>query len=49
MRKIVSGLLVVGIDFRWREVALLAAALDPLAYLAATRERERDRLSYTHI
>ena len=34
-----SLLLVVSIDFyidfRWREIALLAAALDPLAYLAA--------------
>ena len=27
--------LAVGIDFRWREIALLAAALVPLAYLAA--------------
>ena len=27
--------LAVGIDFRWREIALLAAALGPLAYLAA--------------
>ena len=26
--------LAVGIDFRWREIALLAAALGPLAYLA---------------
>ena len=28
------GLLVVGIDFRGRELALLAAALSPLACLA---------------
>ena len=27
--------LIVGIDFRWREIALIAAALGPLAYLVA--------------
>ena len=36
--------LAVGIDFRWREMTLLAAALGPQAYLvAALRERERER------
>ena len=36
----------LGIDLRWREIAFLAAALGPLAYLAAAlglRERERER------
>ena len=27
--------MAVGIDFRWREMTLLAAALGPLPYLAA--------------
>ena len=29
--------LAVGIDFRWREIAVLAAALSPLACLATQR------------